>query len=455
MSPLSRRAFFQIAGTGGAVLLLGVVARDLHIARITGRTAAGLERFDFGAFLRMDESGRVTVWISRSEMGQGVSTALPMLVAEELEIEWSAVSIALADLDARLGEQGTSGSFSMRTLWEPLRKAGASARQMLIAAAAARWNVPAAECRAAAGRVTHEPGRRAATYGELVREAALLPVPEDVPLKPPEQYRLLGRRLPRQGMRAIVRGAMEYGINVRVPGMLFASVEHPPQHGGRIAHLDDAAALALRGVRSVLVIEPSSPPQHRWGGVAVVAESTWAAFQGRRALRIEWTAPAGSAGDSSAQLDAALDRALLESGSVVRREGDAAAVLAHPAHCVEATYALPFLAHATMEPMNCTAHVTGDRCEVWAPTQSPGGVAGNVSRALGIARDHVTVHVVRMGGGFGRRSFPDVAVEAALISRHADVPVQVIGHARMTCATTTTGPRAVTDCGRQSTMRVA
>ncbi|MBS1108185.1 MAG: molybdopterin-binding xanthine dehydrogenase [Anaeromyxobacteraceae bacterium] len=406
---MGRRAFLQItAGTG-----LWLAASPLRVAAAgPGDSPAG--DFQPSAWLNVDPTGAVTVWLGRSEMGQGTFTGMAVLVAEELEADWKRVRVVQADADPRYGRMSTGGSSSVRQSWEPLRKAGAAAREMLVAAAAAQWGVDPGSCRAAGGAVLHPASGRSAGYGELAATAAKLPVPEKPRLKDPKDFTLIGKAVPRLDTPPKTRGAAVFGIDVRVPGMLHAVVARPPSLGGKVAGFDAAKALAVPGVRKVVEV-PS--------GVAVLADTTWAAMRGREALSATFEGGPNGALDSAA-IARLVDAAPLEP-SPAKNEGDVDKALAGAKRKLSATYTLPFLAHATMEPMNCTARVDAGGAELWIPTQAPLWARGDVAKALGIPDDQVTVHTTFLGGGFGRRSFPDFPVEAALVAKAAGVPVQV------------------------------
>ena len=406
---MGRRAFLQItAGTG-----LWLAASPLRVAAAgPGDSPAG--DFQPSAWLNVDPKGAVTVWLGRSEMGQGTFTGMAVLVAEELEADWKRVRVVQADADPRYGRMSTGGSSSVRQSWEPLRKAGAAAREMLVAAAAAQWGVDPGSCRAAGGAVLHPASGRSAGYGELAAAAAKLPVPEKPRLKDPKDFTLIGKAVPRLDTPPKTRGAAVFGIDVRVPGMLHAVVARPPSLGGKVAGFDAAKALAVPGVRKVVEV-PS--------GVAVLADTTWAAMRGREALSATFEGGPNGALDSAA-IARLVDAAPLEP-SPAKNEGDVDKALAGAKRKLSATYTLPFLAHATLEPMNCTARVDSGGAELWIPTQAPLWARGDVAKALGIPDDKVTVHTTFLGGGFGRRSFPDFPVEAALVAKAAGVPVQV------------------------------
>ena len=403
---VSRRDFVKLsAGAGLWVAFGGGKALAAPAAE------AGLSP---SVWLHVGTDGVVTVYLAKSEMGQGSYTGMAVLVAEELEADWKRVRVVQADADARFGTMSTGGSSSVRRSYEPLRKAGAAAREMLVAAAAKRWAVAVSTCTAAEGAVHHAASGRRLGYGALAAAAAHEPVPADPALKAASAFRLIGRRVPRLDTPDKVRGRARFGIDVRVPGLLHAVVARPPVNGGAVKGYDRAAALRVPGVR--LVAEVPS-------GVAVVAETTWAALRGREALAATYE-PGPNGSLDSAALSRLLAEATLDP-EPPRREGDVEQALAGAARRVEAIYELPLLAHATMEPMNCTADVRGGMAEVWAPTQAPTWARSAVAEALGLPEEKVTLHVTFLGGGFGRRSMRDFPAEAALVSRAAGAPVQV------------------------------
>ena len=411
---LSRRGFLKTGALAGTGLVIGLY---LPGRGETASAAAATASFAPNAWLSIDPQGKVTIWVGKSEMGQGVRTSMPMLVAEELEVEWASVRIeqALADKD-RYGDQGTGGSTSVRTSWEPLRKAGATAREMLREAAAQSWKVDKSSCRAEKGAVVHTASGRRLAYGALAAAAAKLPVPREVPLKDPKDFRILGQRLHRLDTPGKVDGSAQFGIDIRVPGMLYATVARCPVFGGKAAGHDESRAKAVKGVRHVVAI-PS--------GVAVVADSTWAAMQGREALEVRWD-EGPNAGLTSAAIRRQFEEAAQRGGAVARKEGDAGAALAGAARKLEAIYEVPFLSHAPMEPQNTTARVGKDLCEVWSPTQVPNSVQTECAKALGIPPASVKVHTTLMGGGFGRRLEEDYAVEAVQVAKAVGAPVKVV-----------------------------
>jgi isoquinoline 1-oxidoreductase beta subunit len=406
---LSRRQFLGVSATGAAGLWLAV---NLPPAAAGAAPQTGLAP---DAWLRIEPGGQVTVFLAKSEMGQGTFTGVAVLLAEELEADWRRVRVVQADADAtRFGQMMTGGSRSVRALFDPLRKTGAAAREMLISAAARRWKVDRSTCSAEQGFVVHGPSGRKLAYGDLASAAAREPVPKDPPLKDPSRWRLIGKRVPRLDGPDKVTGRARFGLDVRVPGLRFAAVARPPVVGGKVSGFDAAKAKAVQGVRQVVEV-PS--------GVAVVADSTWAALQGRDALAATFE-PGPNGGLDSAALAKALAEA--KPGKPARREGDLDAALEKAARRLEATYELPLLAHATMEPMNATADVRRGGAELWLPTQAPTWAQADVAKALGLPPEKVKVHVTFLGGGFGRRALPDFPIEAALVSRAARAPVQVV-----------------------------
>lgn len=429
MHPLSRREFLSVGTTAAGGLLLGV-RLPLRPEHADARPAD--TPFEPNVFLRIEPSGVITVIVPRPDMGTGVRTALAMLVADELDADWSTIRIEQADLDeARYGPQYAGGSAVVRTSWDPLRRAGASARALLLAAAAHGWGVDPSECRTEAAAVVHPGSGRRARYGTLVAVARTLRLPDAAVLKRPDERRIIGRSTLSLDAPAIVRGSVVYGIDVRVPGMLHAVIERSPVFGGQVRSVDDSRTRAVAGVRSIVRVD--SDPFPRFGddspkmpnGVAVVADSTWSAMQGRRALVTDWDARSGESEGTAAMRLAAVEATKDRPRFVARSEGDVEGALASAARRLDAVYEVPLLAHAAMEPMNCTAHVAADHCEIWAPTQNPQAVRGVAAMITGLAPSTITVHVTRMGGGFGRRFYPDFAGEAVIVSMAVGRPVQV------------------------------
>jgi len=413
MSPttrIPRRTFLQVTGLAATGLVLGFDA-------LGSVAAADAAAFAPNGFLRIDADGTTTLWVTKLEMGQGVNTALPMILADELDADWTRVTIRYADFDAaRYGNQDTGGSFSIRGTMKPLRTAAAAARTMLVAAAAKRWRVDASTCRTEAGAVLHPASRRRLPYGELVADASAQAVPKEPVLKAPEDFKLIGRDTPRFDIPSKTDGSARYSMDFRIEGLLFASIERCPTFGGKLSRFDGKKALAMPGVRHVVPLER---------GVAVVATDTWSAMRARRALDVTWDhgplAALDSAGIARQFLaDAAKD------GVTHKHTGDFATHFARAEKKLEADYHVPYLAHAPMEPQNATAHVQGDRCRLWAPIQLPSWAPPEVARAIGIPVANLEVVMPLVGGSFGRRLYHDYAIEAALVSKALQAPVQVV-----------------------------
>src|SRR5688572_7161946 len=428
---VDRRQF--LGGLSGLVL----IASASTVVKAQDAKKYGAEGMPHGTvddpltFVAIGEDGIVTVTVHRSEMGQGVRSGLPLIVADELEADWSRVRVTQAPGDeARYGNQNTDGSRSVRHFFEPMRRCGAAARAMLEAAAAATWNVPVSSVQAVNHEVVHAESGRKLGYGALAKAAAKLPVParETLKLKQPSQFRYIGK----EGLHLldgpnIASGAAQYGIDVRLDGMLYAVIARTPVWGGKVATFNASEALKTKGVLKVIEIPGTPLPAvfQPKAGVAVIARDTWTALKARETLKIEWTDGEHGNYDSVAYR-AELEKAVRAPGKVLRESGDFDAAFAKAARKVEAEYYLPHIAHATMEPPNATARIVNGNCEVWAPTQAPQATRDNVAKRLGLAADKVTVHVTLLGGGFGRKSKPDFAIEAALLSKEmGGAPVKV------------------------------
>jgi len=406
----SRRGFLKTTALSGASLLIGIDGtRLVHGAQ----TTAG--QFKPNVWIRIDPDESVILTIWRSEMGQGVRTSLAMLLAEELEADWRRIKLVQASPGPDFDDIGTGGSDSIRSSWRSLRQAGAAAREMLATAAATRWKVDRATCTAANSFIIHTPSGRRFGYGTLAGDAAKLPLPENPPLKNASDYKIIGQRTPRVDGRDIVSGKARYGIDIRIPGMAYASLERPPWIGAKPKRMQEEKARAVRGVRAVVKISK---------GIAVVADTTWAAIKGRTLLAVEWNDPPPDAFNSGAHAKR-LESASREPGFVTREE-NAPPGTGPVAQTIDATYYYPFYAHAPVETMNCVADVQENRCTIWAPTQAPNRLQKQVAQLLGIAPANVQVNVTLIGGGFGRRLAVDYALEAAEISRAAKAPVQLL-----------------------------
>lgn len=383
-------------------------------------------------FVSIQPDDTVHITVHRPEMGQGIRTSLALVVADELEAEWSRIRVTQAPADeSRYGSQDTDGSRSMRHFFEPMRRVGAAARMMLAGAAAARWGVPVSELVAERQQVLHRASGRRLSYGELALAAMRepIPAPQQIRLKDPAQFRYIGRSSTRSIDGAdIVAGRAIYGIDTRLEGMWYAVVARPAVLGGRLVHYEAAAALAVPGVVRVVEIPAHPLPAQYYplGGVAVLARNTWAAIKGREALKLRWADGANGSYDSR-RFESVLQAAVRRPGKVVRNDGDALTALRGSGRRIEAEYYLPFLAHASMEPPAATARILDGRCEVWAPVQAPQATRDLVSGLLGMKESDVTVHVTLLGGAFGRKSLPDFAGEAALLSRAMQgAPVRVM-----------------------------
>jgi isoquinoline 1-oxidoreductase beta subunit len=413
---LTRRSFLQTTASAGACLIVGF--RLPRIARTEDSAAA----FRPNAFIEILGDNTVKLWVTRTEMGQGVRTTLPIVLAEELEVDLAKIQFEQAMPGGRFAEirLRTSGSGSSSGTFRALRRAGAAAREMLISAAAETWGVDRATCRANLGSVLHEPSGRSLTYGQLAERAARFPVPATPPLKKLSDFRLIGKPMGRIGGSEIARGQSIYGFDVRVPGMLVAVMERCPVLGGKLARFDGAKSLAVPGVRHVVPIQSGIS-----GGVAVVADNTWAAMKGREALHVEWDNGAYAEFDSDRHMEN-LKVAFSQEGYPVRRDGDALEALASAERRLEGTYEYPFQAHAPLETMNCVANVDKDSCEIWVPTQAPEIALANAAKTLGLKPDAVRVHVTLTGGGFGRRLIVDYVDEAVELSQRTGKPIQFI-----------------------------
>jgi isoquinoline 1-oxidoreductase beta subunit len=426
---ISRREFLQVSllATGAFLVQVCLPATAAAQGRRGGRST-----FAPNAFVRIDPDGQVTIIVARPEIGQGVRTSLAMLVAEELDVDWATVRIEqAAGVDhSAFGDQYAGGSQSVSHGWQPLRQAGAVARAMLVLAAARSWHVAPESCHTSGGVIRHVPSGRHLSYAQLATAAAQLPIPANVPLKDPSLYVLVGRPTRQVHGAELVNGSQRFGMDIRRVGMLFASIERAPVLGARIEHIDDRDARAIAGVRDVLRIEAGALPgfgdnsPRPPNGVAVIADSTWTALRARRALQIRWS---GGAVDEDSERRLAQCRRLTQLAPelILRNDGDVEKAFATAARTLQATYELPLLAHAAMEPMNCTAHVRADRCELWVPTQNPAEARAVAAAICALPLESVTVNVTRSGGGFGRRFYADFVGEAVVLARASGVPVQV------------------------------
>lgn len=430
---VDRRAFLKTSAAGGAALLIG-----FHLPARASDPAQAQEKppiNPLNAWVRITPDNRVTLILGKSEMGQGVMTALPMILAEELCVDWKQVSVEQAPTDPKIYDHGTGGSGSVGGSWLPLRQAGAAAREMLIAAAAKKWEVGTDTCRAENGYVLHGHPERSYKYGELVADATLLPIPnfKEVPLKNSRDFTILGKDTHRVDAAEKATGTAKFGLDARPAGLLYAVIARCPVFYGKVASFDASKAKAVPGVRDIFPINIDGRGASTNGGVAVLADNSWAAIQGRKALEVKWD-EGPAAKESSEELHKQfVANAAAKPSEVIRNEGDAnAALAAAPAGAkrIEAVYELPFAAHVCMEPMNCTVHIQGDRAEAWVPTQAPQWAQGVIAEAAKLPPEKVVVHTTLMGGGFGRRYQADFVMEAAQVAtqvtKTADKPVMVL-----------------------------
>ena len=431
---ISRRQFVVGGAVAGAgALVIGVrLSESLAWAQESDAGKKKPAPNPFDAYVHVKPDGQISLIVAKSEMGQGIKTGLAMILAEEAEVDLASVKVEQADTRPDLyAHLGTGGSGSTRENFMPLRHAGAQVRELMITAAAAKWNVPRTECEAKKGTVLHKKSSRKAGYGELVAAATKLPLPdpEKVPLKDASKFEVIGHPVPRVDVPSKVNGSAQFGIDVRVPEMVFAVVARCPTFGGKAAHFDAGKAKAIAGVRDVFEIPALGRDMFTAGGIVVVADSTWTAMKGREALQITWDHGA-AVSESTETLRDALHAGASKAGKRVRNDGDVDAAIPAAAKRVEAVYDFPFLAHATMEPMNITVHARGGEAEVWAPTQSPDWVQGTVAKILSVPPDKVAVHTTLMGGGFGRRYMADYPAEAAQIAKvvgqKTGKPVQLV-----------------------------
>jgi isoquinoline 1-oxidoreductase beta subunit len=426
MSMLARRNFLKASLAIGGGLLLTATIRGSSRAATLGR--AGPDAVALNAYVRIAPDGRITITAKNPEVGQGVKMMLPMLIAEELDADWANVQIEQADLDSRYPAQVAGGSTATPVNWLPLRQVGAAGRFFLIAAAASEWNVPAAECDTTPGQVVHKATGRNLSYGALATKAAAVPVPDlkGLKLKDPKTFRIIGQPTRNIEVPRIVTGQPMFGIDVSVPGMLYAVFQKCDVHGGKLVSSNVAAIRDLPGVRAAFEVKGGTDLRGLLDGVAVVADSWWQANRARQQLDISWN-EGNIAGQSSA--DFAATAARMAKGApetILRADGDVNAGFGKAAHVIEAAYNYPFLSHIDLEPQNCTASYADGKLEIWAPTQNPAPGAKLVAATLGIPESAITVHMVRAGGGFGRRLSNDYMVEAAWISKVVGKPVKVL-----------------------------
>ena len=422
-SKLSRRSFLRNAGLSVTALTLGCneIRSDKTIAAIVRLDKDASLSTELMSWVSIDESGEVTIFNHRSEMGQGTWQSIPQIVAEELEVHMDVVRVEyVASNPEKFGPQPQEGSFSIRGWYDQLLRMGASAREMLVEAAAKQWNVSKAECHAKSGQVIHESTGRTLNYGVLVKEAALINPPQQVQLKARKDYKLIGKSLRRKDIASKVNGTAVFGLDKKVPGMLYAVVERSPRIRGKVKSFDDTATMTMAGIKKVFKTERLIFGV-TFEGVAVVGDTLWTAMQGRKLLKVEWD------DDGFEHLDS--DSVLTRMHDDLKKPVPSEAFETSLKNChatVEATYELPFQSHSCMEPLNCLADVKSDSITIWGPVQEPNWIQADLSERFNIPKSSVTVNMTFLGGGFGRKGFPDYPYEAALISKVMEAPVQVV-----------------------------
>ena len=410
----SRRDFLKLSTTASAGLMIGVVLPYKERLLSAGFVE---EVFEPNVWVSIRPDNTILITAAKSEMGQHIRTSLPMIVAEELEADWSQVEVAPADAPpAKYGSQGTGGSGSIRRSFNRLRKAGAAAREMLIQAAADKWNVLPATCRAENGTIIHQPSGNSLTFGELVEAASKLPVPEDPPLKSPKDFKLIGNSMPGLDTLSRVNGTAQFGIDVQRPNMVYATVLRCPTFGGNVKSFNPKEANKVSGVLKVFQIDE---------GIAVVGKNTWSVIKAQRVLEVDWD-PGDFANWDSKRIEDMMEEKGSGKALIARNDGTTSTFIDGEDRLIEVQYKVPFTSHATMEPMNCVAHVRNGSCEIWAPTQLPQRVQSTAAEALGLDPENVDVHVTMLGGGFGRRLFTDYILDAIQISKRMNKPVKLI-----------------------------
>lgn len=421
ISKINRRNFVKTAGLTGAGLILSFPLWGGKTTEVASNML-----FEPNAFLKIGSDGSIIIMAKNPEIGQGVKTSLPMIIAEELGVAWEQIEVQQADYDRRLGSQFAGGSTAIKNNWEPLRKAGATAREMMLQAAANEWKIEKNDCYAETGIVKNRRNRKSLTYAQLAEAAAALEVPTVVPLKDPRDFTIIGTAKKNVDSYQIATGQPVFGLDAKSKGMLTAAIAKCPVFGGTVKSFDAASALAVPGVEQVLEIEAAENPVVRIAGVAVIAKNTWAAFKGKKALKVEWDFGEG-ANESTDKLRESMETKTSNTGDIqLRDDGDVNTAFAEADQVISATYETPFLSHVPMEPMSYIADVQADQIECWGSTQVPGSVSYYSNQLTGIPRENIIVHQGRNGGGFGRRLLADYASEAVFISHKIGKPVQVV-----------------------------
>ncbi len=430
---VSRRSFLQASALSGGAMVLGLYVTEPQKA--SGQKPQGPPPFDAKAFIKIAPDGTVTLLSRNPEIGQGVKNMLPMLIAEELEVDWKTIKVEQADFAAEYGLQSTGGSRAASNNWIPMRQVGAAGREMLIAAAAKKWGVPASECFASNGRVYHRPTDRSFGYGQLSADAANLPVPDlkTLKLKDASSFKIIGQWTPGVDVPDIVAGKPIYAIDLTMPGMLFAVYQKCPVFGGKVVKANVDEIKKLPGVKDAFVVDgtvkvtPLTPGEPGLEpGVAIVAETWWAAQSARKKLNVQWDEGPGAQQSSEQFAQRAQELSSQPAQRILKNDGDLEAAYSAAAKVIEANYSYPFISHAPLEPRNCTAHYKDGKLEIWSNTQQPGRGSGLVSKVLGIPESDIKIHLLRAGGSFGRGLTNDYMVEAAYIARKAGVPVKLL-----------------------------
>lgn len=434
--PIDRRSFLKFSALAGGGLVLGFYLKSGSTAE--GQVAKASDKVlegDFipNAFIQIAPDGKVTIMSARPEIGQGIKTSLPMIVAEELGARWQDVTVVSAPLDKKYGQQGAGGSTSTPNSYMTLRRVGAAARTMLIQAAAQTWGVPASECYAEDGAVHHRGSNKSASFAELLPKAATLPVPpeSEVKLKDPSDFKLLGSRIGGVDNPSIVSGKPLFGIDQKIPGMLYATYVKAPVWGSKVADANVDQIKSLPGIHDAFIVNRTVPAgRDRFKGlvpgVAIVGDSTWSVFSARRQLKVSWESSRYDNDSWSGFVAKAKELAAGDGEQVARKDGDVDAALKQAAKVVEASYSYPFLSHTNLEPQNCTVRISGDSAEFWIPTQQPDGAHAIAKDVLGFAPDKISINVTRIGGGFGRRLYNDFVAEAAAIAQKTGTPIKLM-----------------------------
>lgn len=421
-SKVNRREFVKLSTLASAGLVIGI---NFLTGKIANASAFAEGTFEPNAYLKITSDGKVLIMAKNPEIGQGVKTSLPQIIAEELEVKWDQVEVQQAPLDRKFGAQFAGGSTAVKTNFTALRQAGAAAREMLIEAAARQWRVPLNQCYAKEGFVHRKNAEAKLSYAELVDAASKLEVRENPILKEPKDFTLIGKPIPGVDNKKIVMGQAEFGLDAKPKGMLVAVIERCPVFGGKVKNVDATEALKIPGVEKVIKIDPTDDPTRMVAGVAVVAKNTWTAMKGRKALKIEWDLPAGTT-ETDDTITTQFKKNISSKGNVLRDDGDVDKAFASCTKVHEAIYEAPFLAHASMEPMNYIADVRADGADLWGPTQVPGSARQLATLITGLPADKINVRMTRVGGGFGRRLMADYAYEAVYLSKELGKPVQVM-----------------------------